>query len=289
MTALTPITRRLIEASSEVLGPPDQISFIHSVLAQVGLPRRKPEGESFDRTSGQVSLRITSGDLWNGRTWQKQPLPYGTRPRLALVHISSEAVRTRNHVVDVGDSTREFLLRLGIDTGGKEYAGFKKQMSALAACEMRLGIGASTLRVQPVEEFAAWLHPTGKQQTLWPGQVTLSQRFFESLVEAAVPLDPRALKALSHTALGLDVYTWLAHRLCRVKTIKGDRVSWVALKEQFGHEYAELKDFRREMLKALGAVKAVYPDAGLEQTHGGLLLKPSKPPIPKIAVSKPRG
>jgi hypothetical protein len=74
VTFLTPITRCLIEASSEVLGPPDQIAFIHSVLAQVGLPRRKPESESFDRISDKVALLIASGDLWNGTTCQKQPL-----------------------------------------------------------------------------------------------------------------------------------------------------------------------------------------------------------------------
>lgn len=287
MAELTPIATRLIETAAEVLGPPDQIAFIHAVLAQVGLPRRKVTADHFDRTSGNVSLRITAGDLWDGRakTWQRQPLPYGTRPRLALVHISSEAVRTRSPIVDVGDSTREFLLRLGIDTGGREYGSFKKQMAALAACEMRLGVGTSTLRVQPVEEFAAWLHPTGDQKTLWPGQVTLSPRFYDSLMEAAVPLDPRALSSLAHTSLGLDIYAWLAHRLWRVKNTKGDRVSWISLKQQFGHEYADVRDFRRKMKTALLAVRAVYPDAQIEEVRGGLLLKKSHSPVPRIITS----
>ncbi len=42
----------------------------------------------------------------------------------------------------------------------------------------------------------------------------LSREYFETLVEHAVPLDYRALAALGHSALALDVYTWLAHPAC---------------------------------------------------------------------------
>ena len=283
--ALTPVARRLVEAGGEVLSAPtDRPSFLHAVLCQVGLPRRKVEGDTFERRSGNASLRVKAGELWDGRTqeWVPQPLPYGTRPRLALVHVSSEAVRTRNPVVEVGHSTREFLGRLGIDAGGREHAAFLRQMRALAACEMRLGIGPATLRVQPIDDFAAWLHPTGNQRTLWPGTITLAPRFFETLQDAAVPLDPRAIGALSHSALQLDIYTWLAHRLHRVRTPQGERVSWAALREQFGAEYADPRNFKREMRRALAAVFSVYPDARVEEVPGGLVLKPSRPPVPRL-------
>jgi hypothetical protein len=44
----------------------------------------------------------------------------------------------------------------------------------------------------------------------------LSAEYFESLQEHGVPLDERALAALAHSPLALDVYAWLAQRLCRV-------------------------------------------------------------------------
>jgi hypothetical protein len=282
---MSPVRARLIDAAADIAAEaPERIDYLHSVLCQVGLPRSKPDGTTFERTSGTASLLIQSVPLWNGREWVPQPLPYGTRPRLALVHISSEAIRTKSRNVEVGHSVRDFLLKLGADTSSHEYRRFQAQMKALAACEMRLGIGATTIKAQLIERFEAWLHGTGKQATLWPGTLELSQPFFDTLQEFAVPMDPRALAALRHSALALDVYTWLAHRLHRVRQPSGARLSWANLRYQFGQEYREPKDFKREMRKALRAVLAVYPDAHVEEAVGGIVLLPSKPPIPKTLV-----
>lgn len=280
---LTPIQQRILKSAVDVIGePPDRRSYQHAVLCQCGLPRKRTHDTTFERTSGAVSLKITAGELWDGRQWLRQPLPYGTRPRLALIHVATEAVRTRSAEVEVGHSVREFLKRLGIDTGGKEYARFQRQMRSLAATEMRLGIGSNTMRVQPIQDFAAWLHPTGRQRTLWPATIRLTMEFFTSLLEAAVPLDPRALAALSHSSLCLDVYAWLSHRLHRVRRPTGERVSWISLKAQFGQEIADQKNFVRKLRCALGQVRSVYPDARIEAVRGGLLLLPSKPPVPKV-------
>jgi hypothetical protein len=280
-----PVTGRLLVASDEIsAAPPERADFLHSVLCQVGLPRRKVDEPRFERTSGNVSLLIEAGRLWTGRLWLPQPLPYGTRPRLALVHLCAEAIRARSPVVEVGNSVREFLLRLGINTGGREYARFQAQMKALAACSMTLGIGLETIAARPIERFSAWASVSDHQRSLWPGVVELSPRFFTSLSEHAVPLDPRALAKLSHSALALDVYTWLAHRLHRVTSPSGTRLSWANLREQFGQEYRDPKDFKREMLKAMRAVSAVYPDARVEQVMGGLILMPSPPPVPRTMV-----
>ena len=58
---------------------------------------------------------------------------------------------------------------------------------------------------------------------------------------------------------------------------------------KFGQEYADPKNFKREMEKALRTVLAVYQDARIEQIDGGLILLPSPPPVPKTMVQvKPR-
>jgi hypothetical protein len=282
---LPPMTARLVRLGSEIaMEPPPRLDFLHSVLCQVGLPRRRVTGTTFERLNGNVSLLVEAGKLWNGKEWQLQPLPYGTRPRLALVHVSSEAVRTKSPAVEVGHSAREFLLRLGISTGGEEYANFNRQLRALAACRMSLGVGVETLDTKPIKRFAAWASPSEKQRALWPGVIELTREFYDSLTEYAVPLDPRALAALKHSALALDVYSWLSHRLHRVRGPNGAKLSWANLREQFGQEYRDPKDFKREMTKALGAVLAVYPDARVERVPGGLTLLPSKPPVPKTSV-----
>ena len=224
---MTPIQRRLTDTPSTTERP----GYLHAVLAQCGMPRRRLDASTYQRTNGNASLLMTAGSLWNEQTgtWERQPLPYGTRPRLALIHVSAEAVRTRSRVVEVGHSVHEFLRRLGLHVDGREYARFQAQMRALAACDMRLGFGSTTIMdAKPISVFEPWQRGPEGQRTLMPGTVTLSEPFFASLLDAALPLDMHAVAALKHSALALDLYAWLAHRLRRVTSPAGERVSWLA-------------------------------------------------------------
>jgi hypothetical protein len=110
--------------------------------------------------------------------------------------------------------------------------------------------------------------------------IELTSKFYDSLIDSAVPLDPRALACLQGSSLALDIYTWLSHRLHRVSRISGDRVTWSNLSDQFGQEYSEIKDFKKTFQKALLQVRAVYPDARLDEVRGGYILLRSKPPVP---------
>ena len=271
---------------------PDRADFLHAILCQVGMPRKATPGRVFERSSGGASMMLEAGKLWTGRTWREVPLPYGTRPRLVMVHVSSEAVRTRSREIHIGDSMKDFLIALGIDTNGGPRGGytmFKRQMEALAASRLTLGFTgggrAVTLDAKPISRFEAWLHPSGEQRPLWPGLLELSQEFFDTLAAHAVPLDHRALGALKHSALSLDLYTWLAQRLCRVRKPGGVKLSWENLREQFGQEYADPKNFKKEFRQAIRPALAVYPDARVEEVAGGILLRPSQPPMPKTQVS----
>ncbi|MGL6075201.1 MAG: replication protein RepA [Fimbriiglobus sp.] len=296
LPALTNQQRRLIDSSEAIrTEPPDRTDFLHTVMCQVGLPRRATEAKVFERQSGAFSILLQAGQLWNGKEWVEQPLPYGTTPRLVMVQISSEAIRTQNRRVEIGDSMRQFLQALGIGDGGGPRGGytmFRKQMEALAACRLSIGMTsggkAVTVDAKPIKRFEAWLHDDGNQQTLWPGYLELSNEFYETLQNHAVPLDYRALAALKHSALALDVYTWLAHRLCRVTSPKGTMLSWYNLRDQFGQEYANIKDFKKEFRAVLRQVWLVYPTAKIEEVQGGILLKSSPPPITKKSISLAR-
>jgi hypothetical protein len=236
-------------------------------------------------------MLLEAGRLWRRGQWVEQPLPYGTRPRLVMVHISGEAVRRRTREIEVGHSMREFLRVLGIDTNGGPRGGytmFKKQVEALAACRLMLGLSVGerdiTVDAKPIKRFEAWLQHDGEQRVMWPGVMEISQEFYDTLIDHAVPLDHTALAALRHSALTLDLYTWLAHRLCRVRKPQGVPVHWASLREQFGQEYTDPRNFKREFRQALRQTLAVYPDARVEDITGGLLLKPSRPPIAKTSV-----
>ena len=273
---------RVIRFSAEIMeAEPERPDYLHSILCQVGLPRSRTDSTKFQRTNGNASLLVEAGSLWNGERWVEQPLPYGTRPRLVLVHISSEAVRTKTPRVEVGRSVREFLVRLGVNTGGREFIGFREQMAALSACRMTLGYENTTVDAKPIKRFSAWIEHGEHARSLTPGVVELTPEFFDSLREFAVPLDPRALGGLKHSSLALDVYAWLAHRLHRVRRLTGERVSWRNLQDQFGQEFKDPKDFKKAFTKALATVLPLYPDARIERLGGGMVLLPSKPPVPK--------
>ena len=286
--ALPLIKRRLLNAAVDIQqDPPAHIDFLHTTMCQVGLPRSRVSGTVFERTNGNSVIRLESGAMMLGGKMKEQPLPYGTHPRLIMVYISSEAIKTKNRVIEVGDSTREFLRRLGISEGGGPRGGlttFKKQMQALVACRLTLGYSVdghdTTIYAKPIHRFDAWLPHDENQMALWPGIMELSQEFYDSLKDHAVPLDHRALRALKHSSLALDIYCWLAHRLYRIRNHNGVFLSWGNLQDQFGQEYGDPKNFRRKFNTALRQVKAVYPSSIFEIVTGGMKFYVSPPPIP---------
>lgn len=257
--------------------------FQHALLCQLGLPRRNVKDRIFERRSGAASLLIEAGRWFTGLAWEPQPLPFGTRPRIVMINLCAEAVRTRSRTVNVEHSVRGFLRRLNIDAGGYSMRGFKRQMIALSCCHMQLGFrtnrGVGQVDSKPISRFEAWVTDEDRQRGLWPGEIELSEPFYESLIEHAVPLEPAALSHLQNSAMALDVYCWLAHRLCRVDQPGGIVLSWRVLKEQFGHEFADVREFRRSFLEAITKALSVYGDARVEVVHGGLRLLPSPAPV----------
>lgn len=282
----TPTNHKILETGIRIaLEPPsgDELAFTHTVLCQVGLPRSKVEGRDFMRQSGAAWLSIQAGYLDEGKGPVLQPIPYGVMPRLALAWVSTYAVRHKVREIPIGDSASEFLRNMGMDAGGRRYRTLRTQMHALAAARLQLGFKGRTYSKQPVEQFDAWLvDKEVGQRPLWPGLMVLSEDYYRSLIEGAVPLDNRALQALTGSALALDVYAWLAHRLHRISG-KSLILHWKPLREQFGQEYQGKdpdKDFKKKFLPVLRQVLAVYPQADVKVVQGGVLLTASPPPIP---------
>ncbi|MBM6431434.1 replication protein [Burkholderia contaminans] len=290
---LTQQEGKLIEVGAEIATTPpsgEDMAFTHAVLCQVGLPRAKVDGREFMRQSGAAWMNVQAGYLDEGRGPVLQPIPYGVMPRLALAWVSTFAVRNKVQEIPIGDSAAEFLRLMDMDDQGGRYTTLRRQMHALAACRLQLGLKGRTYNGQPVKQFDAWLsNKETQQRALWPGVMVLSEEYFSSLMDSAVPLDNRALLALKGSSLALDVYAWLAHRLHRIEG-RGVPLRWTVLREQFAQEYTGKdpdKDFKKEFLPALKKVLAVYPQARVRRlekkdgTNGpGLLLLPSPPPIP---------
>ena len=294
LTSLTPIERRLLDAATDIMtNQSKQIDFLHTVQCQCVLPYRNP-GENvreWDRRQGNASLRIEAGSALDPKTneYVKVGLPYGEMPRLVLIHLASEAIRTNSPVVDVEDSMTAFARSLGIDTSGPQLRHLKDQLTRLANATVRMGFveEGHTVQVntQIVTALDLWYPTKASQKVLWPSTVRLSSDFFNSLGRHAVPLDNRAIRGIAHSSLALDMYTWLAQRLHRVPANRPQFIPWTGLYDQFGQGYARIRDFRRNFLITLHNVKSVYPGARMDADEKGLTLFHSPPPISAYSYS----
>jgi hypothetical protein len=288
---ITPTTKRLIDAHAEIIdGPGGDLAFSHSVLCQTSLPYKPTDERVWIRDQGHISLLIEAGRARHPDTgkWVELGLPHGEKPRLVMLHLNSEAKRTGSPIIDVEGSMTAFVRALGIDTNGRNLRTLRDQLARLAAASIRFGIGSTTIKTDVIDAFDLWWPDDAKQRPMWPSSVQLAPRYFDSLMEHAVPLDSRAVAALAHSALDLDIYAWLAQRLHRIPKGKPQTITWPALKAQFGVGYAELRIFRRRFKEALKTVLTAYPSARIETADAGLVLWKSPPPVLKQQVSTPR-
>jgi len=288
LLALSPTQRKRLDAATAIRSHrPEQIDFLHTVQAQCGIPYGDPGPgvREWERKQGLATLRIEAGSAYDPATGQfvKLGLPYGEKPRLVLIHLATEAIRTGSPAVDVEDSMTAFARALGLSINGPHLRHLKDQLSRLACATVRMGLveGGRAVQVntQIVSAFDLWYPAEPGQRVLWPSTVRLSAEYFASLERHAVPLDRRAVGALAGSAMALDIYTWLAQRLHRVPAGQPQFITWVGVYDQFGQGYARLRDFRRRFLETLKSVRAVYPQARIAADERGLTLERSQPPV----------
>jgi hypothetical protein len=291
----TIIQQRLLDLASDIAtSPPEDLAFTHSVLAQTSLPTAKPpEGMlRWERRQGRATLLVVAGEALDPKTqkFAQLPLPYGPKARLLLMHLNSEAVRRQSPVIPVEDSMTAFFRRLmGRTQDGRQIRMLKAQLASLAAATFRLGImqgddRALQLDTKVVSAFDLWFPKNETQRVLWPSTLRLSLDYYDSLTRFAVPLDERAIAALAHSAMALDMYCWLAQRLHRIPVGQPQFVSWIAIYDQFGQGYRELRKFRRDFLNLLLQVRAAYPAARLSSDGRGMILEASQPPVLKRLI-----
>lgn len=219
--------RAILRAELEEAPDREDLRHVHSVLAICGLPyKRLPtEVRTFERKQGNMALDVSAGSLRDDQgNAITQPLPYGPKARLILMHLCSEAIYNKSPTVDLNETFTAFVRELGFsDSGGPRGAltAFKNQLNALAACTMSLsvwqpGVRVRTERITPIKSFDLWLSGNLHQRALWPSNLTFSLDFYESLKSHALPVNINAIRAFAGSARTLDAYYWLSYRMTRL-------------------------------------------------------------------------
>jgi len=290
-----PVSRaeRLTDARMKILEREwgtGEISFNHQVLCQLALPYRDPSPlPYFERESGKAYIRVKGGEVPDGfGSFKSTGVPYGTKARLILVLLATEAIRNQSPSILVDSSFRRFCHSAGVTMSGRNAKMMKEQLLRLSACSMRLSVEQETKTTVfqgfVFSEFSMQIPVDPRQEFLWSTEVKFSHEFYESLKNNAVPFERDALISLKHSCRAMDIYLWLASTLFRRK--RKQRIRWTSLRWQFGNRNQGLESFKRAFKEALGQALMVYPKADVKLVHGGIELSPSPPPIPTHAMRR---
>ena len=277
--------RAVVEAAAGYLSSEDtDIGYLFSGWAQAALPhRRLPDDAAWQVTTDRVTLIIQPGlrPALDG-TPVSVGVPYGSRARLILLYLQTEAVRTNSREVELGRSLHAWLRRLEIPIGGKQMATVRDQAERISRCRLSFQIrqgNRTGLVNQHILDTSMFIEEDSAQGGLFVEKASLSQSFFDELKKHPVPVEEAAVRQIANNSLALDVYCWLAYRLHSLSV--PITVTWKALHGQFGRSVARLDHFKDHFRTVLALATSVYPDANIDEAENGtgLILKPSKPPV----------
>jgi hypothetical protein len=283
-------------------------SFLHSALCAMSLPVRRPpdDKQPIIRADGQYTLVITPKAVVQNVDGQRDlkilGVPYGSLPRVILIHIMTEAVRTNSRQVYLGKNFTDWMKRMGFRTVSYGPRGsatlVRDQVDRLFACEWMIrwdGTRATGEKEYGIKEVKLTNEYGGVDHAnaSFAREIYLTEGFYDHLKEHAVPLNEHAIRQLKDSATALDLYTWLAYRLPRINPQRPASLSWTQLASHFGNDGKNIRKFRQIIREAWDKhVSAVYPQAKAEFDTGLIRLHSSPAPVPRktlLSVITPAG
>ena len=274
---------RLVTLAAEVetTGEPPGGHYASRIMAQLSLPYRDPgDVPAWSRRNNAITLTISPGLVPAQDGSRVRGYPYGVIPRYLLTWMTTEAVRTRNRQLCMGDSLGRFLNTLGMNSSGASGRRVLDQLHRLAVASLNV---EDARRGEGRWDVAGANFPIASRYDLWfrTGQtpapdrilgstLILSEEFYADAVASPVRLRPDVLRALSGSPMRLDMYTWLVYRLRSLG--RPSTVSWTQLAEQFGAEYALRRQFKAAFLRNLNEVRLFLPANSFTVLEAGIRL-----------------
>jgi hypothetical protein len=264
-----------------------ELGFMARLLVQATIPHSDPGPiPLWGRQNGDLTMHMQPGwEIVKGQP-RNVGLPYGSVPRLLLAWATTEAARTKERELVLGESLSEFMGKLGMVPHGGRWGNvvrLREQMRRLFSATIVLSHRNEQMHTEAgfrvADKTVTFWDPKSPQQAaLWRSTVTLSEPFYTEVVTHPVPIDLRVLKALTRSPMAIDIYMWLTYRMSYLK--RPITIPWEALETQFGADYKHTYDFRKKFLKALEKVLLGYP-VNVAKADTGLLLAPSRTHIPR--------
>ena len=262
---------------------------MHSIMVQCVMPQQRPPDRHHVSRHGLAVLEMQAGSLADpGRVGhvRQLPLPYGSRARLILPYINGYGTRHRTREIDLGESLRKFMERLGIDVNGREAHAVVEQVEALAATQITLHEwgegGARTTYTGISDSMTFWVKRDQNQAVVWKSSMTLSDKYYEALVGRSVPINMDHLLRLTKSPRRMDLYTWLAYKCARLPKRRRVAIACADLQATFSPEgISGSKNFHRKLLGDLKAICAIHPFR-VHIEGDMLVLQASTPPVTRL-------
>lgn len=273
------------------------IGYYPRVTCQIALPSSRFTGNEYERSSGDFHLSVQSPRILG--------VPWGIYPRGVLSWIASDVTRRKNQGEDTrhisfGRSLAEFIQKVSgtTTTSGGEFGNirnFKLQLASLLGARIFYWYdgkvpGADAMQFRSMEIASQgnllWHPQVIEQPGLFQSTITLGEAFHQDILDHAVPVDERALRALWPACLPTDIYVWATYRAYAMQKQRRRilDLSWVQIKQQFGPEYADMRSFRSKFLQALKRVQVVYAEMEFAEREKGIAFTLKRPSIQSVPV-----
>lgn len=315
--------QKAVEAFNILITPPTHtdLAFIARELVLCTLPHSDPGNvPAWSRTNGNLTLTIRPG--WNSKKQEAYGYPYGTIPRLILIWMVTEVLRTKSRRLELGHYLGDFMEALGLNTSNGSIGAKRSDSRRLREQMERLFrsiISFEYTKTNNARTGSAWLDmqvaPNGvlwwsekspEEGSLFGSWIEVGEKFYQAIIANPYPLDIRVLRHIKNSALGIDLYTILNREAYRAsKDGKPRFIAWEWLYVQTGNEYTTeraVHDFRRYALEQIEQILEVH--SGLHVTiqkgrrgqKSGLIVSnlstpsiiPEAKPVPAVSEAEAR-
>ena len=181
---------RIIDIATGVLtDESDERVFTHPVLCLTILPHRgRPEHEIWKRVNGPYTLMVQPTADHDGTY---HGVPHGSKARLILLYLQTEAVKTNSRVIELGTSMRHWLRTMGVTITGPNYQEVRRQALKIerALVSFTFTGEGTTISWQDTIIRGSFERPCSDEVRT----VELSESFFKSITERPVPVCETAI------------------------------------------------------------------------------------------------
>jgi len=256
---------------------PIELAYIPSLLVQSPLPVRDPKATVFVRKAGNQELSLTS----------KIGIPFGHIGRLTFALAVTDALRNHSNRVELG-TVSAWLRRLDQQARGGERGSstlvqnqFHRIGNTMISISGQRSVEEGTEKKQrnyiiadDLELFWGNRKVLSDVPTLFENYILFSPKFFEYVVNHAVPVD-LSIYDNFQAPLAQDIYAWLAWKLHNLE--EPLMLRWDQLEAQFADKKpGNRRDWRKRWLQAAVEVIATgYSEARVLGSQEGIILHPS--------------